>query len=298
MVIIKILDVIGRISPKLVTHIFYFKTFHKILNLKNPKTLNEKIHWMKFYGDTSQWSLLADKYKVREYVIEKGYEDSLVTLYGKWDDASKIEWDKLPEQFVMKVNNGCGDVLICKDKQKLDIETNKRKFASLLKEKFGIYTGQLQYKDIPSCIIAEELLDATKQQVKSASLVDYKIWCFNGKPYYIFVYLNREIGGAAECMVFDLDWNSHPEFLIPSKHFAIYKDLISKPACLDKMIEMATKFSEGHPQMRVDLYEVGGKVYFGELTMTAACGYMNHFTDDFMLQTGNAVVLPQKQLKK
>lgn len=291
----KIRYILGLVSPKLVTHLLYYKTFHKVLNLKNPKTLNEKIHWIKFNGDTSQWVILADKYKVREYVISKGFEHSLVKLYGKWDSVDEIEWDKLPNQFVMKVNNGCGDVLICTDKSRLDIETVKKTFAPLLKEKFGITTGQMQYKDMPACIIAEELLDAEKQQVKSTSLVDYKIWCFNGKPFYVFVYLNRKKGGIAECMVYDIDWQAHPEYLIPSDHFAIHNETVVKPSCLSKMLYMATKLAEGHPQMRVDLYEVDGKVYFGELTMTAACGFMNHFTEDFMLTAGRCITLPDPQ---
>lgn len=283
--------IFGCISPKGLTKILYFKTFHKPLNLKNPVTLNEKIHWMKFYGDTSQWVVLADKYKVREYVTSKGLENSLVKLYGKWNSVEDIEWDILPNQFVMKVNNGCGDILICTDKSKLDVEATKKTFAPLLKEKFGITTGQMQYKDMPACIIAEELLDPVKQQVKSSSLVDYKIWCFKGKPYYIFVYLNRKKGGIAECMVYDLEWRAHPEYLIPSDHFAIHDKPVTKPQCLGQMLEMATKLSEGHPQMRVDLYEVDGKVYFGELTMTAACGFMNHFTEEFMIEAGQCITL-------
>lgn len=291
----QIMRAIGTISPMLITRILYKKTFGKSLNLKNPQTLNEKIHWMKFYGDTSQWGILADKYRVREYVKEKGFQSSLVKLYGKWDSVEKINWNQLPDQFVMKVNNGCGDVLICTDKSQLDIESTKKSFRPLLKEKFGIQTGQTQYKDMPACIIAEELLDAAQQHIKSTSLVDYKIWCFNGKPFYIFVYLNRKKGGIAECMIYDVDWVAHPEYLIPSDHFAVYNESVPKPSCLAQMLRMASVLSEGHPEMRVDLYEVNNKVYFGELTLTAACGFMNHFTEDFMITAGNCITLPQKR---
>ena len=285
--------IIGRISPLLLTHILYYKTFHKVLNLKAPKTLNEKIHWMKFYGDTSQWKILADKYRVREYVQSKGLGHILVHLYGKWDHVEDIDWDSLPNEFVLKVNSGCGDILICHDKNKLDINKINRKYSALLKDTFGITTGQSQYKDIPPCIIVEELLDANLQASPSSSLIDYKIWCFNGKPAYIFVY-NDRAGGNANCMVYDLAWNPIPDVLRISNHFKIITDSIPKPVRLNEMIKYAEILSEGHPEMRVDLYEVNGKVYFGELTLTAACGFMNHFTPEFMEKLGQMIILPNK----
>lgn len=289
----KLQYVVGLLSPKLITNILYYKTFHKRLNLKNPKTINEKIHWMKFYGDTSKWVIYADKYRVREYVKEKGLEDILVELYGCWKNVDDIKWDILPKQFVLKVNNGCGDILICRDKNQLDIPSIKRMYGTLLKDKFGITTGQLQYRKIPACIIAEELLDAEKQSIISTSLVDYKIWCFNGIPEYIFVYTNRNKGNA-ECMVYDRSWIPHPEYMIVSSNFSIIDYEIPKPNHLSKMLEVAARLSEGNPEMRVDLYEVGGKIYFGELTMTAACGLMNHFTDEFLTLMGSKVTLPSR----
>lgn len=285
---------IGRLSPLLLTHILYYKTFHKVLNLKNPQTLNEKIHWMKFYGDTSQWKILADKYRVREYVQSKGLGHILVHLYGKWDHVEDIDWDSLPNKFVLKVNNGCGDILICHDKNKLDINKINKKYSALLKETFGITTGQSQYKNIPPCIIAEELLDANLQASPSSSLIDYKIWCFNGKPAYFFVFNDRN-GCNANCMVYDLNWNPIPDVLKNSDHYKINTDPMAKPVCLNEMIKYAEILSEGHPEMRVDLYEVNGKVYFGELTMSAACGFMNNYTPEFMEKLGQMIILPNKK---
>ena len=275
----------------LLTRILYRKTFSKSLNLKTPRTLNEKIHWLKFYGDTSQWALMSDKYRVREYVKAKGLEHILVKLYGVWGDASEIDWEVLPNQFVLKANNGCGDVYICKDKSKIDKQQLVPYYNVLMKEKFGIQTGQLHYKEIAPCIIAEELLDASKQQTISTSLIDYKIWCFNGIPQYIFVVLNRQKGFAQQ-MLFDVDWIPHPEFLHSTSHLDIYKGSIPRPIKLDDMLKYATILSEDQKQMRVDLYEVDNKVYFGELTLTSACGYMNYFTDDFLEILGSMVVLP------
>lgn len=287
-----ILNAIGTLSPKLITRLMYYRTFHKRLDLKNPKTLNEKIQWLKLYGDTSQWPLLADKYRVREYVEQKGLGDILVKLYGHWDHIEDVEWDKLPNQFVLKVNNGCGDILICKDKTKLDIPTINKVYGNLLKKKFGVELGELHYQKIKPCIIVEELLDASKQNVVSSSLVDYKVWCLDGKPAYIFVYMDRQ-GCSAHSMVYDLDWNPHPEYMTDSKRYDIIKITIPRPLYLDKMLEVAEKLSAGNPQMRVDLYEVNGNIYFGELTMTAASGLMNHFTDEFLLKMGLMVHTPE-----
>lgn len=289
---VSIMKAIGIISPKLITKILYKKTFGKSLNLFHPHTLNEKIHWMKFYGDTSQWALMSDKYRVREYIRAKGLEYTLVNLYGVWENANDIDWDTLPEQFVLKANNGCGDVTICKDKSKLDKPRLIKYYNGLMKDQFGIQTGQLHYKHIKPCIIAEELLDASNQHTYSSSLIDYKIWCFNGVPKYVFVYLNRKYGKCTECMVYDTNWNPHPEYLITSNTFSIYRGTIKKPGNLEEMLKVASVLSEGNPEMRVDLYEVGGKVYFGELTLTAAGGFMNHFTEEFMKICGSMIVLP------
>lgn len=288
---IKMLKLIGSISPLLLTKILYRKTFGKSLNLKSPKSLNEKIHWLKFYGDTSQWALMSDKYRVREYVTDKGLEDTLVKLYGVWDDANDIEWDRLPNKFVLKANNGCGDITICTDKSKLEKRKLITYYNGLMKEQFGIQTAQLHYKEIKPCIIAEELLDTSKQQIPSSSLIDYKIWCFNGIPYYVFVVLNRQKGYAQQ-MLFDVDWNPHSEYLISTSHLEIYKGGIPKPTKLQEMLSYASILSEGNKQMRVDMYEVDNKIYFGELTLTSACGYMNYFTDDFLKILGSMVVLP------
>ena len=120
-------EVIAKVSPKLLTSIEFRHAFGRKLNWKNPRDLNEKINWLKFNSDTSQWTRLADKYAVREYIEECGYSENLVKLYGKWDRVEDIEWDVLPNQFVMKVNNGSGDILVCKDKNKLNKNKNKDK---------------------------------------------------------------------------------------------------------------------------------------------------------------------------
>ena len=283
--------IVGRLSPVLITHILYFKAFHKKMDLKNPHNLNEKIQWLKFRGDTSLWPLLSDKYKVREYIESKGYSDILVKLYGVWKDVESIDWNILPNQFVLKMNNGCGDVFICKEKS--DTEKNEaiNHFLKLQNKSFGVETGQLHYQYIEPCIIAEELLDSSKQSINTSSLIDYKFWCINGEPLYCLIVANRN-NHKADLDLYDMKWNKCREYLVQTEEFGILKQDLPQPINLSRMIEISKNLSQGHPQMRVDLYEVGGRVYFGELTMTSACGLMTYFSDEFLNMIGEKVILP------
>ena len=192
----------GQLSPKTLAQHLYKKRLGKRIDWDNPKDLNEKIQWLKFYSDTSEWTRLADKYEVREYVKEKGFGENLVKLYGKWDKAENIDWVSLPDKFVMKVNNGSGDVVVCSDKKKLDINEVSKYFNKMLKRKYGFSTAEPHYLDIPPCIIAEEMLDVSKQPIVSSSLIDYKIWCFEGKPECVWACYNRK-KGSVEVATYD-----------------------------------------------------------------------------------------------
>lgn len=280
------------LTPLRVARLKYIYKCCRLPHFRHPRDLNEKINWLKFYGDTSQWPLLADKYRVREYVKDCGLEDCLIPLVGKWDTVEEIDWDGLPLQFVMKCNNGSGDVVVCTDKSTLDKEQTFLHFRKTLQSPYGILTGEEHYKQIKPCIIAEQLLDGSTQPNGSRSLVDYKIWTFDGKPEFIVCYSNRHDKYYCEIGVYDCHWNARPEYLRYSSHYRPEHRLMPKPACLDEMLHIASCLSKGHPQMRVDLYEVDGHVYFGELTMTSSGGYMNHFTQSFLDKLGGLTVLP------
>ena len=279
------------LSPMQVAKLKFYYKFHRFPDFKHPTDLNEKINWMKFYGDTSMWADLADKYKVREYIASKGLEDTLVKLYGKWDNANDIDWDSLPNEFVLKVNNGCGDVLICRDKNKLKKAEVIAQYNSLVSMKYGDVTGEPHYAHIKPCIIAEELLDISKQAIPSSSLIDYKIWCLNGKPYLTWCAWNRRGACGADCGVYDYEWNYRPEYSVFNQHYCESSTRIPRPANLQRMYDVASKLSEGFPILRVDLYEVDGKIYFGELTFTSLGGFMDYFTPDILLKMGNKVNL-------
>lgn len=292
-IIIAIIELLCRLrllKPIQVARLKYYYKFHEWPDFEHPQDLNEKINWMKFYGDTSKWADLADKYKVRDYVESLDLGDTLVKLYGKWDDANEIDWDSLPDKFVMKVNNGCGDVLICNDKTKLDKKVAVETYNNLVHSKYGDVSGEPHYAKITPCIIAEELLDITKQPIQSSSLIDYKVWCLNGKPFCIWCAWNRK-GHSADVGIYDTEWHYHPEWSVFSQTFKEGDTRLPKPQNLNKMLDVASKLSTGFPILRVDLYEVDGKVYFGELTFTSLGGFMDYLTSEILQKMGAIVKL-------
>lgn len=279
----------GEKHPVTWTKIRYFARFHKMPDLKNPKDLNEKILYMKLFTDTSRWTDLADKYKVRDYVKSCGLEEYLIPLIGMWTDVDDIDFDQLPDAFIFKANNGCGKSsnLIVKDKKQLDIASAKKIIRGWLEDKHvGVLGAEPQYKDMVPCVIAEELLPPEDGQ---KSPIDYKIWCFNGKAHYIRTYSNRDIKGA-DAMTYDTQWTPMPEVCISNSR---YKNdtILPKPQNLDEMIKVAETLTKPFPCVRLDLYNIKGKIYFGEMTFTSNGGMMDNLTPEFLLKCGAMIDL-------
>lgn len=277
--------------PVLMAKMRYRKILGRSLNLKNPKDLNEKIHWLSLFSDTSEWTRCADKYAVREFVAERGAGDTLVKLYGKWDKVEDVDWEALPKSFVLKTTNGSGTVMVVKNKAEMNIPETKALLQKWLKMTIGQETTEKHYCGIVPRLIAEEYVEQSEEDNKiSTSLIDYKIWCFNGKAYYIWTCTNRVLGSTYVSM-FDRDWNYHPEMSIFNKHYREAKALVPKPAKLKEMLEVAEKLSAGFPEVRVDLYYTNNKIYFGELTFTSLGGTMDFYTEKALLEMGNLIDL-------
>lgn len=293
--IVRVLVNLHILTPIRVARLKFLYKCHKWPDFEHPKDVNEKINWMKFYGDTSLWPLLADKYRVREYVKECGLEDCLIPLIGKWDSVDEIDWDSLPQQFVMKCNNGSGDVVICKDKSKLNIAETKMHFRKHLNEQLSVLSGEPHYAEIKPCIIAEELLDASTQPCHSTSLIDYKIWVFDGTPMFVWCTWNRE-KYHANVATYDMNWHFHPEWSVWTNHYVMPKEHIPCPSCFGRMIDVAGKLGKGQPVARIDLYVCDDKVYFGEITMTSQGGYQDFYTQEFLNKMGELTVLPIDKL--
>ena len=279
----------GRHYPEKLVRIRYFVRFKKKLNLNSPKTLNEKILWCELRGDTSLWTKLADKYAVREYLIEKGYAENLVKLYGVWDKASDIDFDTLPNSFVLKTSQGSGDIIVIKDKSKMDVQSIRKTMDKNIKQVYGELEGGLHYMRIKGRGLAEELLINDEFSSKySSSLIDYKIWCFNGEPECVWACYDRT-NKSVKVATYDLSWNCHPEYSVYIGHYQKAEKLIPRPKSLEKMLQMAAALSQGFPQVRVDLYEVDNKPYFGEMTFTSNMGLMNFYTSEYLIYLGSKV---------
>lgn len=273
---------LGEKNPEKLAKIIYIKKFKKSLNLKNPENLNEKIKWLELYTDTSEWSTLADKYRVRKYIKECGLEQMLVKLYGVWENVNDIDFNVLPNSFVLKTNNASGTNIIVRDKSRLKIKKTKKQLNKWLKIKdFGIDYAVLHYAKIKPCIIAEEYLEE-KSTEYSTSLIDYKFWCFNGEPYSVMACYDRE-GGAAHKIIYDLSWNRHTEFSAPG--YEDYK-LLPKPKSFDQMINASKILAKRFPQVRIDFYDIDGKPYFGEMTFSSDAGYVYYLTQEYLLKLG------------
>lgn len=276
-------------NPRKLASMKYEYKMHKQLDWENPRDLNEKINWLKFNIDTSEWTRLSDKYRVREYIRERGREDLLVKLYGVWDDVDSIDFDSLPDRFVLKSNNGCGTVILVENKRKLNVIETKKTLKKWLKKSFGVLSAEPHYTAIKPLIIAEEYLN--NDQTNSSSLVDYKVWCFDGEPYCIMVCANRIIGKGVELAVYDLNWCRKQEMLAGSH--ALNDIQIEKPKCLEELLKAAKQLSCGHPEVRVDFYIVNDKIYFGEMTFTSLGGYMDYFAPKYLLEMGALITLPK-----
>ncbi len=270
---------------------YIYKTnFGKRLNWKNPQNLSEKINWMKFNTDTTLWTEYADKFKVREYVKSKGLNDILVKLYGVWDNVEDINFDKLPESFVLKTNHACGTVLLVEDKTKLDIKDTRKKLSDWLNIKMGIGTAEPHYLGIKPLIIAEEYL-----KVKSGeSINDYKLFTVKGETELVMVCSERKIGVGTKISLYDKDWNFCPEKL-GQCHANDNVQKIPQPKSFEKMKEYARILCEDFPFVRMDFYDIDGKVYFGEMTFTPKGGYCSTLTDEEQLRIGSKIELPKKQ---
>lgn len=276
-----------NINQKWAATLGYYRISHgEKMNWKNPTDLREKIIWLQFNSDTSLWTKCADKYRVREYVEEKGCGDILNELYGVWEKPEDIDYDCLPKSFVLKTNNSCGQIIMVKDKAELDKVQVSRRLAKWIKAKYGYSGGaQKHYLKIKPLIIAEKLMinDTEPEQ----SLVDYKIWCFNGVPEMFWIAFNR-VKDSYEFSAYDLDWNNISEKVLDrsAKHYS-GKDF-PKPKSFDRMLECARLLSHDFKEVRVDFYEVGGKTVFGELTFTAGNVY---FTKEYYNYLGTKICL-------
>ena len=257
------------------------------LDLESPKRYTEKIQWMKLYGITPLISKLSDKYEVRDWVKERIGQEYLVPLLGVWDTFDDIDFDALPDAFVLKTNNASATNIIVNSKSTMNKKRMKQKLDYWIKRPFGLLSGlELQYMAIKPRIIAEENLMSGDM----TDLPDYKFFCFDGKVFcsytmvdYTFNHENGRLG------FFDRDYKLMDAY---REDYARISEQIPRPKNYDKMVEIAEILSKDFSHVRVDLYNIDGKIYFGEMTFTTNSGYTKFVPDEFDYELGEQWGLP------
>ena len=242
----------------------YFFTYGKLPNLRHPETISEKIQWIKLYGGLEKYSDYVDKYEVRKFIGKTIGENYLVPLLGAWDKFEDINFDKLPKRFVLKATHGSGYVFICKGKTTLDIKRLEKTVNIWMGENFYNKTREIQYNLCKPRIICEKYLEDY-----SGELIDYKFYCFNGKPHLIEVISDRY--SQMKDDLIDLNWKILP---MTFRGFRKSKKTLKEPKNLAEMVIVSEKLSKQFPFVRIDLYSIKNNIYFGELTFTPANGLL------------------------
>ena len=268
--------------------VYYRDAFGRDINWENPEDLNQWINKLAFTTDTREWSRLADKYAVREYVESKGLGHTLVPLLAVWDRPEDIDFNALPDSFVLKATNGSGDVRIISNKSDAHVDEIRSYFKHLFRHPFGKASAEPHYLRIKPRVVAERLLDKNEQSLESTSLIDYKVWCIGGEPQLVLVVANRS-GRHYETAVYDICWVRREEWVNHSDSSRKAASDVPRPKTFEEMLECARVLSMGFPQVRVDFYEVAGHLYFGEMTFTAACGRMTSLSDECLKMLGDKV---------
>lgn len=242
---------------------FYSRTGH-ILNLNNPKTFNEKLQWIKINDHNPLYTTIVDKVAVKEYVSKIIGSEYIVPTLGVWNDFDSIDFNHLPKQFVLKCNHDSGGLVICKDVTNFDVEKARNKINKSLQRNYYWTGREWPYKNVKPCVMAEQFLtDESEVELK-----DYKFFCFNGDPKFFKVDFDRFIEHHANYYDLEMILLEFGEVICPP----IKNREIEKPKNFEKMVELAKKLSKGFPFLRVDFYNVDGKIYFGELTLFPASG--------------------------
>jgi len=277
---------IKRLLPdKVYLEIMYEKIMKTKLDLKNPKTFNEKLQWLKLYDRRPEYTKMVDKYEVKQYIKEKIGEEYVIPTLGVWDKFEDIDFDSLSKQFVLKTTHDSGSVIVCRNKDTLDIDSARQKINASLKNKFFYYGREWPYKNVKPRIIHEKYIE------NADGLIDYKFYCFNGEPKFLYVSQGLEDHSTAKISFLTLDWEFAP---FKRDDYESFSSLPQKPACFEKMIEISKILSEGHPFLRVDLYDIDGHVYFSELTFSPCSGFMHFQPAEWDRKVGDYLTLPAK----
>lgn len=274
------------LPDKLFLQLNYYFCFKHFINFKKPATFNEKLQWLKLYDRNPLYPTIVDKETVKKYIEDKIGIEHIIPTLGIWDTVEDIDFSCLPNKFVIKATHDSGSVIVCTDKQKLDLDSVKEKLRKCLATDYYLKAREWPYKKVKPKIIAEQYIGESNK-----SLIDYKFFCFNGYVDNVMICLERE-SGDPKFYFFNEQW----ELLRINKRGkeAPLNFTLPKPKCMDQMFKIASKLSNGFPFIRVDLYEYGNHIYFGELTLYPQGGFDTNLLPETDKYLGDLIRLPIK----
>lgn len=263
----------------------FYLVMGKKLDLKNPRTYNEKLQWLKLHDKRPEYTNMVDKIEAKNYVASVIGEEYIIPTIKIYNSIEEVNFDELPQQFVIKCSHDSGGVVVCKDKDKLDKKAALTMLSKSLKQNFNYLTREYPYKNVvPRLLVEQYMEDESGYELK-----DYKIFCFDGKPKFSFVASDRQKEGEETKFDFyDLEWKHIP---VVNGH-ECSEHGIEKPKNYEKMLELAAKLSYGIPHVRVDLYNINGAIYFGELTFFHWSGLVPFEPEEWDYTFGNYLHLP------
>lgn len=282
-----ILKTLELLPDKQFLQLKYRLKMKKKLDLKNPKTFNEKIQWLKLYDRKPEYSTMVDKYEAKKYVADIIGEEYIIPTLGVWDRFEDIDFDSLPDQFVLKCTHDSGGLVIVRDKSKMDVDAAKKKIEHSLKNNYYKHGREWPYKNVKPRIIAEKFMTDEKNP---NSLMDYKFYCFGGQPQFLYISQGLEDHKTASISFVTLDWEFAP---YRRNDFKPFDTLPQKPERFDEMLDFAKKLSADMSFLRVDLYQINGQIFFSELTMSPCSGFMPFENMEHDKVIGEMLTLPK-----
>lgn len=275
-----------RLSDEKFLKLKYKRKFNKELCLNNPQTFNEKLQWLKLYDRKDIYTTMVDKYEVKTYVSDMIGEEYIIPTLGIYNKFEDVNFDKLPNQFVLKCTHDSGGLVICKDKKNFNKKDARKKINKCLKRNFYYEFREWPYKNVKPKILVEKYIKNDNEE----DLIDYKFMCFNGKAKYIFVCSNRHTKTGLNIDVFDINWTKMPFGRLQHPNSS---NNIEKPKKLSQMIELSEKLAKNNSFIRVDFYEVSKKIYFSELTFYPSAGFESFDPEEYDKILGDMIELPK-----
>lgn len=288
---VDIIDAIKKNSdPEKIVKKMFRKHMGYELDLNNPKTFNEKLQWLKLYNHEEIYTIMVDKYAAKKYVADRIGEKYIIPTLGIWNNFDEIDFQILPNKFVLKCTHDCGSIVIVKNKNNFDVEAARDKLELGLRHNYYYSCYEWPYKNVPPRIIAEKYMIAFNDEGDPKDdLTDYKFMCFHGKVKCIFTCTQRSSTAGLRVTFFDDEWKQLP---FERHYHAAEIGTIPKPQNFNLMKELATQLSVNIPFVRVDFYEINGMVYFGELTFFPGAGFEEFTPEKYDYILGSWIKLP------